>query len=238
MGQTARGEDPHDRLPLDRGQRPTQGKLQGSSAAFRQEGVTVSPFSSPLQLKDVLETIDTELSSTSLTAAQLSKSKVFLGVSAQRKVVACAVVQRIDSAYQAVSAPPALGNGEGEATPAKADLVRFGEEDQGAIFCLCVGFRTSSPYAQDDLTKSCLSGCSPDLLPTLLGVQRIWTSNASRRLGLASRLLDFVAAKYVYGSPIPLERRREDVAFSQPTGKGQKLARTWTGSDAIRVFVD
>lgn len=47
-----------------------------------------------------------------------------------------------------------------------------------------------------------------------------------------------MAAKYIYGSPIPFDRRQSDVAFSQPTGKGQKLARAWTGSDAIRVFID
>ncbi|TKA57634.1 hypothetical protein B0A53_00783 [Rhodotorula sp. CCFEE 5036] len=165
------------------------------------------------KLKDVLETIDTELSSTSLTPAQLDKSKIFLFITSQRKVIACAVVQRIDSAYQAVPILQGSVKGDGERA-AKADLVRFGEEDQGAIFC------------------------SPERLPTLLGVQRIWTSNASRRCGLASRLLDFMAAKYIYGSPIPFDRRQSDVAFSQPTGKGQKLARAWTGSDAIRVFVD
>ncbi|GAA5869957.1 hypothetical protein JCM3774_000536 [Rhodotorula dairenensis] len=195
--------------------------LDASAEWGKQRGGKVLMVDYPLvennlrrKLKDVLETVDTELSSTSLTAAQLDKSKVFLFVTSQRKVIACAVVQRIDSAYQAVSAPPAIEDDSGETLPAKADLVRFGEEDQGAIFCL------------------------PDRLPTLLGVQRIWTSKASRRFGLASRLLDFMAAKYVYGSPIPLERRKEDVAFSQPTGKGQKLARAWTGSDAIRVFVD
>lgn len=93
-------------------------------------------ISSP-QLKDVLETIDTELSSTSLTPAQLDKSKIFLFITSQRKVIACAVVQRIDSAYQTVST--LSGSVKGDAVPvAKADLVRFGEEDQGAIFCSCV----------------------------------------------------------------------------------------------------
>mgnify|MGYP006969727364 FL=1 len=94
---------------------------------------------SPRQLKDVLETIDTELSSTSLTPAQLDKSKIFLFITSQRKVIACAVVQRIDSAYQAVSAPSGSIKGDGDRA-AKADLVRFGEEDQGAIFCSCVPF--------------------------------------------------------------------------------------------------
>mgnify|MGYP006919981134 CR=1 FL=1 len=54
-------------------------------------------------------------------------------------MIACAVVQRIDSAYQAVSAPSGSIKGDGDRA-AKADLVRFGEEDQGAIFCSCVPF--------------------------------------------------------------------------------------------------
>lgn len=81
------------------------------------------------QLKDILETVDTELSSTSLTPEQLAQSKVFLFVTPQRKVIACAVVQRIKVAYQIVSA-----KAKDEAGDDKRNLLRFGE-DQGAIFC-------------------------------------------------------------------------------------------------------
>ncbi|GAA5825682.1 hypothetical protein JCM3770_002796 [Rhodotorula araucariae] len=160
------------------------------------------------KLKDVLDTIDTELSSTALTPEQLALCKVFLFVTAQRKVIACAVVQRISAAYQVVRETKSAEAGE-----QSTDLLRFGE-DQGAIFC------------------------SPTPLPTLLGIQRIWTSTSARRHGLASLLLDLAAAKYVYGSPIPRERRAADFAFSQPTGKGQKLAQAWTGTEAFKVFVD
>ncbi|GAA6005061.1 hypothetical protein JCM10207_008498 [Rhodosporidiobolus poonsookiae] len=163
------------------------------------------------KLKDVLETIDTELSSTSLTAAQLAQSKIFLFVTPQRKVVAAAVVQRLKVAYEVVTTKKEEEQEE-DVKPVEG-LLRFGE-DQGAIFC------------------------SPTPLPTLLGVQRIWTSTSSRRSGLASLLLDHVARKYIYGSAIPPSRRATDFAFSQPTGKGQKLARAWTGSEAFRVFVD
>ncbi|BGP31124.1 hypothetical protein JCM10296v2_002888 [Rhodotorula toruloides] len=160
------------------------------------------------KLKDVLETVDTQLSSTSLTPDQLAQSKIFLFVTPQRKITACAVVQRITVAHQIVSTEAKDDVGDD-----KKDLLRFGE-DQGAIFC------------------------SPTPSPTLLGVQRIWTSTSARRRGLASLILDHVAAKYIYGSPIPRERRVDDVAFSQPTGKGQKLARAWTGSARFKVFVD
>ncbi|GAA5971913.1 hypothetical protein JCM11641_001568 [Rhodosporidiobolus odoratus] len=161
------------------------------------------------KLKDIFETIDTELSSTSLTPAQLADSKIFLFVTPQRKVIAAAVVQRLEAAYEVVTSAE---KSKDEEKPS-ADLLRFGEE-QGAIFC------------------------SPTPLPTLLGIQRIWTSTSSRRSGLASLILNHVAARYVYGSPIPLERRAIDFAFSQPTGKGQKLARAWTRSERFKVFID
>ncbi|GAA5821970.1 hypothetical protein JCM11251_004803 [Rhodosporidiobolus azoricus] len=162
------------------------------------------------KLKDVLSTIDTELSSTSLTPAQLALSKIFLFVTPQRKVIAAAVVQRIQHAFEVVtSASEKKAKGE-EVEP---ELLRFGEE-QGAIFC------------------------SPTPLPTLLGVQRIWTSTSARRSGLATLLLTHVAAKYVYGSPISEKKRRTEFAFSQPTGEGQRLARRWTGTERFRVFVD
>ncbi|GAA5916432.1 ESCO family N-acetyltransferase [Sporobolomyces salmoneus] len=159
------------------------------------------------RLHEVMETIDTELSSTPLTPEQLSESKLFIFVTPNRKVVACAVVQRIQEAYRVVT-----GQGEKD----QDGLIQFGreEEDSGAIFC------------------------SSEPLPTLLGVHRIWTSTSSRRHGLASRLLDHMARRYLYACPIKQERRKEDVAFSQPTGKGKDLATRWTGTEAFKVFVE
>ncbi|GAA5841194.1 hypothetical protein JCM9279_000574 [Rhodotorula babjevae] len=165
------------------------------------------------KLKDILETIDTELSSTALTPEQLAQSKIFLFVTPQRKVIAAAVVQRISEAFKVVVKEEEPSINEVVEVKPSTGLLRFGDDD-GAIFC------SSTPS------------------PTLLGIQRIWTSTSSRRHGLASLLLDFAAAKFVYGSPIGPERRAVDFAFSQPTGKGQKLARAWTGTRAFKVFVD
>lgn len=61
---------------------------------------------------------------------------------------------------------------------------------------------------------------------------------AHRRAGLASLLLDAAAARSIYGYPVAKARRGAEVAFSQPTGKGQALARRWTGGGELRVFVD
>ncbi len=96
------------------------------------------------QLKDLLAVIDTSLSATSLTPEQLAESKAFVFVTAQRKVVACALVQRISHAYKVVPAPSAEQTTSASnvlsppvaARKPSAPLLRFdGDDDMGAIFC-------------------------------------------------------------------------------------------------------
>ncbi|GAA5956675.1 hypothetical protein JCM3765_005699 [Sporobolomyces pararoseus] len=168
------------------------------------------------KLNEVMETIDTELCSTSLTAEQLSESKLFMFVTNKgRKVVACAVVQRIKHAYRVVT-PSSSSSSSSSSSEKKEGLIKFEDDggDSSAVFC------------------------SPEPLATILGVHRIWTSTSFRRNGLASLLLDHVASRFMYGCPIGKERRKEDVAFSQPTGKGKELAKRWTGTVEFKVFVD
>ena len=97
--------------------------------------------------------IDTELSSTQLAPSQMVECKLFLFLTPQRKVIACAVVQRIQSAYRVVSSK-ALSSPE-----PKADLLRFGEQE-GAIFCSYVPsppFSTGTDELFAALTPSRLS---------------------------------------------------------------------------------
>lgn len=61
----------------------------------------------------------------------------------------------------------------------------------------------------------------------LMGVSRIWTSSAHRRMGIAQTLLDTAADNFLYGMEVP----KQQVAFSQPTESGGKLARSWFGRD-------
>ena len=68
--------------------------------------------------------IDLELSATSLPASVVQESKLIILVTKRKKVVAAALVQRIESAFQVVSSTVERGE----------DLMRFGEEE-GAVFC-------------------------------------------------------------------------------------------------------
>jgi N-acetyltransferase len=60
-----------------------------------------------------------------------------------------------------------------------------------------------------------------------LGISRIWTSNDSRRQGIARRLLDCAIENFEFAISIP----KDKVAFSQPTDSGAKLARAWFGKE-------
>lgn len=57
----------------------------------------------------------------------------------------------------------------------------------------------------------------------LLGISRIWTSNAHRKQGIATNLLETARSNFFYGMEVP----RELIAFSQPTESGGQLARSW-----------
>lgn len=61
--------------------------------------------------------------------------------------------------------------------------------------------------------------------PAVVGISRVWTSKSSRRKGIAMDLLDCVVSNYIYGIEIP----KEQIAFSQPTESGCRLAESFFG---------
>ncbi|KAL9096387.1 MAG: hypothetical protein Q9165_001384 [Trypethelium subeluteriae] len=83
--------------------------------------------------------------------------------------------------------------------------------------------------------KSSAIAVSKDTDPALLGISRIWTSKAHRNEGVATALLDCAAENFLYGMKIP----KDQVAFSQPTESGGRLARKWFGREyGWHVYVD
>ncbi|RAH83036.1 hypothetical protein BO86DRAFT_455387 [Aspergillus japonicus CBS 114.51] len=68
--------------------------------------------------------------------------------------------------------------------------------------------------------------------PAIVGISRIWTSEASRRKGIAMDLLDCVVSNFIYG----MEISKEQIAFSQPTASGKGLAQSFFGNDEWHVY--
>lgn len=64
--------------------------------------------------------------------------------------------------------------------------------------------------------------------PALLGISRIWVSGSTRRMGVASQLLDVVQDDFY--NFVKVQKRK--VAFSQPTAMGAALARKWFGEES------
>ncbi|KAF2427691.1 hypothetical protein EJ08DRAFT_559713, partial [Tothia fuscella] len=64
--------------------------------------------------------------------------------------------------------------------------------------------------------------------PALMGISRVWTSNSAKRSGIAVSLLDCATQNFLYGMKIP----KEEIAFSQPTESGGRLARKWFGRES------
>lgn len=66
-----------------------------------------------------------------------------------------------------------------------------------------------------------------DTHPAIVGISRIWTSESSRRKGIAMDLLDCVVINFIYGMEIP----KDKIAFSQPTESGKYLAQAFFGAE-------
>ncbi|ORX36301.1 hypothetical protein BD324DRAFT_651542 [Kockovaella imperatae] len=77
--------------------------------------------------------------------------------------------------------------------------------------------------------------CDPTLLPTPLGIHRLFTVPAYRNLSLSRTLLNAACEHTIYGMTI--DPSKGHVAFSQPTDSGKKVMLKW-GGGSIRVFVD
>ncbi|KAJ5299389.1 hypothetical protein N7476_010946 [Penicillium atrosanguineum] len=87
--------------------------------------------------------------------------------------------------------------------------------------CLTERIWESRPVAQEEPNGNNSSvSVRDEVHPAIVGVSRIWTSGASRRKGIALDLLDCVVSNYIYGMEIP----KDQIAFSQPTESGKRLA--------------
>lgn len=79
-----------------------------------------------------------------------------------------------------------------------------------------------------------LLSISQDTDEAAIGISRIWTSQGSRKKGIARALLKCVAKTFLFKVT-----SKELVAFSQPTEMGTALARRWFGQEyGWHVYID
>ncbi|KAH8106770.1 hypothetical protein BXZ70DRAFT_1060877 [Cristinia sonorae] len=174
------------------------------------------------KLNTLLETINLTLSAPALSPSALQTSKVYLFLlavpsktssSSREKIVGCAVAQRINTAMAIapadVIASPAIAP-RGDTNDSEPTQPRFIPVDEATNLYV-----------------------DPRPLPTPMGIPRLFVSSSHRRIGIASRLLTTAAHNFILGCP--LDPRKGEVAFSQPTGAGKAVLEKW-GKGGVRIY--
>lgn len=143
---------------------------------------------------------------------------MFLYISS-KKVVGCAILESVDGAFQRKIEKP---NDENEDVSNQIVPMEIPpEEAREAPLVKTEALPTKS--LQVDLA-----------VPTVavLGVSRIWVAPKYRRKGIATRLLEAGRNSFVYGAIVP----KSQVAFSQPTEDGLKLATEYFGKEDFSIY--
>ncbi len=172
------------------------------------------------KVRNVLEFVNTELSS-----ADLNEVELWEGIGPSDPLCN----RKIGKKRKSKSSEREL---ETKGARFKAFLRIDGDRCVG--FCLAEkissAYRVSSPHAERDRRESSNSALKSSSIShstaadvALLGISRIWTSKSHRSRGIATELLESARACFFYGMEVP----KELVAFSQPTESGCRLAVRW-----------
>ncbi|KAJ4467430.1 hypothetical protein C8J55DRAFT_544326 [Lentinula edodes] len=163
------------------------------------------------KLSTLLETINVTLSASTLSLEALRASKAYLFLLPaitpnKEKIVGCIFAQRIEKAMAVAPSSSSIPEND-NTTPSSRSLLTL--DDTSGLFCY------------------------PELLPTALGISRIFVTSTQRRQGIASSLLSAAAQTAIHGCV--LDPKDGQIAFSQTTGDGIALMRNW-GQGGIRIY--
>ncbi|KAF7353611.1 N-acetyltransferase ECO1 [Mycena venus] len=173
------------------------------------------------KLTTLLSTINIALSAPALTPSILQTSKAYLFLTPsltstlREKIVGCVIAQQISTAMAIATPAECISACEPEPSPSSDGP-------------------TPSPTSKlvaVDTTSGIF--CHPAALPTPLGIPRLFVSSTHRRQGVASKLLSAAAETFIYGCP--LDPRKGQVAFTQPTGDGSAVMHRW-GGGGVRIY--
>ncbi|KAJ7581424.1 hypothetical protein C8J56DRAFT_1006285 [Mycena floridula] len=160
------------------------------------------------KLTTLLETINLALSSPPLTPAILKASKFYLLLLPSPKMSKETIAGCVIAQYITTAMAIATIDDDGP---------------------------SSSPPTATLVTVDASTGlfCYPKALPTPLGIPRLFVPSTHRRLGIASQLLSAAARTFIHGCP--LDPKKGQVAFTQPTGDGNALMNSW-GKGGVRIY--
>lgn len=124
----------------------------------------------------------------------------------------CAFAERICTAFRII-APESAGSGNG------------GSEEEG---------KRDASADPDDFFASRIAALQHDGVPcdAMCGISHIWVEARDRRQGVARSLLNAVREHFAMGFDVPLDQ----LAFSQPTAYGRRLAVAFTGTERFLVY--
>ncbi|KAI9027936.1 ESCO1/2 acetyl-transferase-domain-containing protein [Hyaloraphidium curvatum] len=74
----------------------------------------------------------------------------------------------------------------------------------------------------------------PEPRPAVCGISRIWVSKGHRRYGFGLQLLEAVRSRFIFGCSLSPAQ----IAFSQPTTAGRRLAERFCGRANFLVYVE
>ena len=204
------------------------------------------------QLVALFETINLTLSSPPLSRKTLAESKAFLflltpstsstgtktkhfSVRPREKIVGCVIAQPIATAMRVIQcvghtvakALPEAKTGETESNSVENPVNQNNSPSRSET--------AHTPLKEDLITVDASTSlyCSPELLPTPLGIPRMFVSSSFRRLGIASRLLTAAANNFIHG--VTLNPVKGEVAFTQPTTSGKAVMEKW-GKKGARIY--
>ncbi|KAI9350072.1 ESCO1/2 acetyl-transferase-domain-containing protein [Zopfochytrium polystomum] len=152
---------------------------------------------------EILDVVERDLGAAPLSEALVDRCQTFVHVSSKH-VIGCVVAE------------PQSENAEWVVFSSTAVLPSVGIVDSDEL-----NLRKSSTSSSQGIDK----------LP-LCGISRIWVSREHRRKGIASRLLDVVRRRFLFGCTLS----KSQLAFSQPTNSGQQLAAAYLGGSDFFVY--
>lgn len=110
---------------------------------------------------------------------------------------------------------------------AKVFMALDGSRVKGVLVAERVSDRKVYPVV-DSTNGACTVDRENEVKTAIAGVSRIWVDKAERRKGTGKALINAVKKRFILGC----ELSNDEIAFSQPTESGCKLARSFFGCNA------